>query len=190
MKTHSLRRRRGFTLIELLVVIAIIAVLAAAGFSAGTAAVNRAKKLKAQSAATAIELAINSFKTDYGYLPDPTGNASEDTELKTDSKELLEMLLGTEDQSDDMGNPRKIKYLSVKEGKGKKDGLIYATGGGDVEALYDPWGNPYTIVMDYNYDERVETPGATTTTLNGRSVAVYSPGADKIEGNADDVKTW
>jgi prepilin-type N-terminal cleavage/methylation domain-containing protein len=190
MKTHSLRHRRGFTLIELLVVIAIIAVLAAAGFSAGTAAVNRAKKLKAQAAATAIELAINSFKNDYGYLPDPSGSASEDEELTTDSKDLLEILLGTEDESDDMANPKKIKYLSLKEGKNDKDGLIYSTDGSDVEALYDPWGNPYTIVLDYDYDEQVETPGATATTLNGRSAAVYSPGADETEGTADDVKTW
>ena len=45
MKNPTSRRRRGFTLIELLVVIAIIAVLAAAGFAAGNAAINRARKV-------------------------------------------------------------------------------------------------------------------------------------------------
>jgi prepilin-type N-terminal cleavage/methylation domain-containing protein len=44
MKTHSVRAARGFTLIELLVVIAIIAVLAGVGFSAGSSAIQKAKK--------------------------------------------------------------------------------------------------------------------------------------------------
>ena len=66
--------RKGFTLIELLVVIAIIAVLAAAGFAGGTAAMNRARKLSAQSTATSVNSAIEQFYTEYSSLPSGTGD--------------------------------------------------------------------------------------------------------------------
>ena len=69
--------KQGFTLVELLVVIAIIAVLAAAGFGAGNAALQRAREVTAQSAATSIATSVDQFFTEYSALPDPTGAAAD-----------------------------------------------------------------------------------------------------------------
>jgi prepilin-type N-terminal cleavage/methylation domain-containing protein len=192
MKNPSIRRQSGFTLVELLVVIAIIAVLAGAGFAAGNAAIQKAKRVTAQASATALETAVNNFFTEYGSLP--TSNASA-AALSTDSGEgvaLLKVLVGASDATSLSLNPRSIKFLSVKEGKANRNGIIYNSTNVPT-GLYDPWGGPYKIVLDHDYDEVVEaTVGGAKSTLNGRKVAVWSEGADykSDKKTADDVKTW
>ena len=118
MKTHSVRAHRGFTLIELLVVIAIIAVLAGVGFSAGSSAIQKAKKTTCLAAATSIESAVANFYTEYGSMPN---SGTSDVTVKTNEAagiSLLKTLLGM----DTVLNPRGIKFLSAKEGKANKNG--------------------------------------------------------------------
>lgn len=194
-KTSASRPRRGFTLIELLVVIAIISVLAGAGFAAGAAALNRARKVTAQAAAVALEKAVNSYYSEYGGLPIPAGGTGR---VETDrDAAFLRVLLGDEPESANMLNPRGIKFLTVKEGKasggeGGRDGLVYS--GNTVSGMFDPWGNGYTVILDVDFEDRLtfQTPDGRSTTLNGRRVAVFSPGAPEGENitGATLVKTW
>jgi prepilin-type N-terminal cleavage/methylation domain-containing protein len=196
MKTQITRRRRGFTLIELLVVIAIIAVLAAAGFTAGAAALNRARKTTAQADAVAVQQAVDAFYSEYGILPfsgDPP------TQVKTDGGdgvEMLEVLLARETGASPV-NTRGIRFLNVKEGKkkgtGGSGGLVYDDK--QVRGLYDPWGNGYTVVFNSQYEDSFSfTPEglSTSVTLNGRNVAVYSTGVPEGEKvtNSTLVKSW
>ena len=191
MKIPSARRPRGFTLVELLVVIAIIMVLASAGFAAGNAAIQRARKATALATAISIESAVNNFFTEYGSMP-KDGDA--DTTVKTDTDTtFLKVLLGVEGSGSGVLNTRGLKLLSVKEGKAKKNGLIY--NGDTVDGLYDPWGGPFNVILDLNYDEKVapDTKASNAVTLNGRRVAVWSDGADGVNSTGkatDDVKTW
>jgi prepilin-type N-terminal cleavage/methylation domain-containing protein len=206
MKTHSVRAARGFTLIELLVVIAIIAVLAGVGFSAGSSAIQKAKKTTCLAAATSIEGAVNNFYTEYGSMPS-AGTADVEFDTKSDDK-FLNQLLGFVDPAVGANrgdlNPRGVKFLSVKEGKAKGsfgiNGLLYQGTGlsTGADGLYDPWGGGYKVMLDLDYDERLvgvkpKGTGSTSVTLNGRRVAVWSDGADgvSVTGKAtDDVKTW
>ena len=192
MKTPVRHRASGFTLIELLVVIAIIAVLASVAFVAGNRALNAAKRAKAQAVASSIISAVDSYQSENGSLPVPSGNSGKEggSLFRTDNGDgvkILNILLGKEGEI----NTRKVAYLKTKEGKAKKDGLIYNTQGTEVTGLYDPFGNPYYMVLDTNYEERIKVqPANTEVVLNGRKVAVYSAGADKKLGTPDDVKTW
>ena len=178
---------RGFTLVELLVVITIIAVLAAAGFAGGTAAMNRARKVSTQAGAVSISTAVEQFYADYSALPDASaGGTSTDTELDSttgDGPTLLEILSGIETGGDDdLQNPRKIRFLTTKEGSGNKGGVIFNSTGDQITGMYDSWGEPYYIWLDYDYDEKLEfTPQGLTTAvnLNGKRVAVYSLGVEE-----------
>jgi prepilin-type N-terminal cleavage/methylation domain-containing protein len=199
MKTQSARRAHGFTLVELLVVIAIIAVLAGAGFAAGNAAIQKAKKTTALATCTALESAINNFYTEYGAMPSnsPSGATSDETIVTKGDILFLKVLLGIEAEGANMQNPRKIKFLSVKEGKANKNGIMYNTAGTAVSGLYDPWGGNYNVILDADYDEKVKpapSAGGAAVTLNGRRAAAWSNGADAISNSGgratDDVKTW
>lgn len=204
MTNPSHRRAPGFTLIELLVVITIIAILAAAGFSAGTAAMNRARKTTSLNVATSIEQSLNNFYNEYGYLP---STESDDIVIKTDEAaglDLIKVLAGQEADSADMLNTKSTNYLTLKEGKKSgtrgRDGIVYDTSGVAL-GIYDPWGGPYMIALDLDADEKIVfsdlTPkpkGHADRTLNNRRAAVWSAGSDWKEsdgGNgADDVVTW
>lgn len=195
MKTQSARHRGGFTLVELLVVMAIVAVLAAGGFAAGTNAINKAKQASARVTCVALESAVNNFFTEYGSMPKE--NLSADTE-KTDSTDLefLKVLLGTEPSAGSTLNTRGMKLLQVKEGKSKRDGIIFDSSGKKVLGLYDPWGGPYFIALDGDYDERVTAdPVGTPKKVLNKRVAVWSNGADAAPSGkggkgTDNVTTW
>ncbi|MEO5914150.1 MAG: type II secretion system protein [Luteolibacter sp.] len=206
MKTHPTRRKSGFTLVELLVVIAIIAVLAGAGFAAGNAAIQKARKTTALAACTAIDQAVSQFYAEYGAMPtkDTTSGETDAPALDTKTdKEFLNILLGLNETANPPLNTRANKFLSVKEGKKKgttdgTNGIIYNADGKTVLGLFDPWGGTYKVILDTGYDERVmpapKGGGGPVNPLNGRHSATWSDGADGVgaaAGNAaDDVKTW
>ena len=170
-----------------------VPLLAAAGFAAGNG-VQKTPRTTSLATATAIEAAVNNFNFEYGYMP---LEVHQDTTIRTDAAEgvkLLTILLGIETQAAPK-NVRGVKFLSVREGKNDKNGLIYSTDGKSVTGLYDPWGGGYNITLDGDDDESV-TPAPIAgggAILDGRRVAVWSDGADGVKGGgsaADDVKTW
>jgi len=203
MKTQSRNSSiPGFTLVELLVVIAIIATLAAASFGVGRTMIEKAKRVSAQSVASSISSAVDSFYSDYSALPVPNPASAPTADNTTppystsgaDSDNgvaLLNALNGTESNTTSQ-NDRKIRYLSLKKAKGgNRDGATYNDTSGEITGLYDPWSKPYFIVLDYNYDDQITVnPLGPDIVLNGRKVAVYSLGTDGLASSKTLVKTW
>lgn len=196
------RNRLGFTLVELLVVIVIIAILSTIGFSVGLGALHKARRVTAQAAAMNVANAVEHFYSEYNLLPDPADATEDNTPYVTDAAgdgvELLNILSGYEDTTGDVQNGRKLRFLGVKESdNGKRGGIVYNGTGDKVVGLFDPWGQPYYIVLDYDYDGRLELnislDGSTyAPKLNNKNVAVYSLGTETPSDakRKDLVKTW
>jgi hypothetical protein len=160
---------------------ALLLILAAAGFAAGNAAIMKAKRVTTLATAVAIETAVNNYVTEYGTMPSDV--SSDMTQTTSTDTGMLEVLLGLEGKF----NTRSIKFLSVKEGRGNKNGLVYSSDGNSVAGLYDPWGGGYNVRLDLDSDEKLNVVGET---LDNRRVVVWSDGPDRKAGTQDDVKTW
>ncbi|MGE9271115.1 MAG: type II secretion system protein [Verrucomicrobiales bacterium] len=194
MKTHrNSRRASGFTLIELLVVVAIIASLSGIAFVAVNAGLSKARQAKGRVAATNLANALDAFYTDYNRLPDlpslaaPEGGQTNDDEGRI----LLSILLGEETEEAKEENPRRIQYLQIEDAKGQKGGLYYDESSREVLALYDPFGEPYTVILNTDYEDALEfTYNNKEYSLRGKNIVVYSFGADKEEGTSDDILTF
>ena len=189
---QKFRASRGFTLIELLVVITIIAILASVAFPVVNGVMARARKVRALAVAKDLQVAIKSYQTEYNRYPsDRTGS---DSEEKTDSSDLVSVLNGV--NSSDL-NPREIKFIDLPMAKNGSGGLVGSGGGGF--SLLDDWTQPYVVIMDTDYNNRIDNPDSSNSDPKVSSgappelplgVAVYSTGPDKEASTKDDVTTW
>jgi prepilin-type N-terminal cleavage/methylation domain-containing protein len=211
------RHTRAFTLIELLVVIAIIAILVGLLFPAFKAVQRQAREAQAKNDLTQIVNAVNAFYTEYGRYPLPTGNPcpAVATDITygpsgTSTADLFYSLRAVTSGCNSLVsgtpaiNPRQIVFISppyVKdETAGKRRSGVSQTDG----QYYDPWGTPYSVRIDANYDNQLTNPytadtGAGPATLN-QGVIAWSAGSDgKSPGYnggtttfsaSDDVISW
>ena len=159
MQRHS--DERAFTLIELLVVMTLIAILLGIGYPAFTAVMESARKTQAKNEEQQIVAAVNAYYTDYGKYPLPAGAAAETTYGSggTSNGELfytLRAVTGGTMNALDAANPRKIVFIQPpvsKDQTNPRSGIQTAT-----SIWYDPWGSPYNIRIDSDYNNSVTNP--------------------------------
>src|SRR3989440_5960780 len=167
--TSDLRpRTSAFTLIEMTVVILIILILASFLYTAGSSAIEHARKAQAKNDVTQIVTAVNAFYTEYGKYPVvstittdafygtlptgvmiPTGCTNAGT-----NDVLFNILRGT----DTTNNPRAIVFLSPSTARNTtppKGGISQSVG--TVGQYMDVWGSPYAIVVDSDYNNQIGT---------------------------------
>src|SRR6266550_603936 len=218
MQRHS--DERAFTLIELLVVIAIIIILAGLLFPALRGAQNQAKRTQAKNDLTQIVTAVNAYYTEYGKYPLVTADTTITDTSTPSNADLFYTLRAVASGANaaDVANPRKIVFISppyVKNPANPRSGIatqatninLISVAIGDLVA---PWGTPYNVRIDGNYDNQVAnayTDGSaggssTTTPPYALSVGVmaWSFGKDQAIGtrtppnasftNSDDVISW
>ena len=199
-------QKLAFTLIELLVVIAIIAILIGLLFPAFKAVQNQARQTQAKNDLTQIVNAVNAFYTDYGKYPLCSGITIDTTygpSAGTSNSDLFYSLRAVAAGCNSLVNgvpavnPRQIVFINppyVKdETAGKRRSGVSQTDG----QYYDPWGTPYNVAIDGNYDNQITNPytaGAGPLTLN-IGVIAWSWGSDQTQGTAnfsasDDVISW
>ena len=195
---------QGFTLMELLVVIAIIAALLGLAFPVFQGVLDRARKVQAKNDVTQIVTAVNAFYTEYGKYPLVTADTIYGAG-GTSSADLFYSLravaLGANALVNGVPavNSRAIVFISPAEDTSQTNpkGKIGSTG-----QFCDPWGQPYKIAIDGNYDNQITNPytadtGAGPGTLR-QGVLAWSYGKDTKLGNngdgkyknSDDVISW
>jgi prepilin-type N-terminal cleavage/methylation domain-containing protein len=188
---QKFRASRGFTLIELLVVITIIAILAGVAFPVVTGVMAKARKVKTLAVAKDLQVAIKSYQTEYNRYP---STATSDVTVLTNTGDLISDADWPEFWN---AQSREIKFVDLPIAKNGTGGLVMSGGGGN--SLVDDWGSPFSIIMDTNYDNRIDNPDSSNSDPKVSSgappqlplgVAVYSNGPDKMISTKDDVTSW
>jgi len=206
---HSrLLKKAGFTLIELLVVMGIIAILAAVLFPAGAAAINAAKRARANAMASNIQTAVLAYNTEYSVYPvaTPTGTPADTWIDGTTSGggapwAILACVLcgnihpsnGTTYTPPTTGptNTRGIAFLNLKSGD--VFGATSTTGTPDAPKNPIPTSATadiyFSIAMDSDYDGIL---GATPSTAQLPNFSASSSGSVVLTGGTSTagVAVW
>jgi type II secretory pathway pseudopilin PulG len=211
MSLHK-KRTTAFTLIELLVVIAIIIILVGLLYPAYQAVQNQAKRTQAKNDLTQIVTAVNAFYTEYGRYPTsltpdttatygPAGPNTNDVLFNELRACHLQggVLTDPSCSAASVLNTRQIVFISppsVKDPANPRAGIgIPGTGApAPVGQYWDPWGTPYNVRIDGDYDNATTNPyGAQATGGAGvdpitQGVIGWSYGAERQQGtNGDNV---
>lgn len=208
-------KKQRFTLIELLTVIAIIAILMGLLLPVLGKIKEAGKKTKAKAQMKGLELAIKSYESTYGVLPNLLGETVETWPLgdSTDSSYtshitgysgtayssnqaydiLLQVLTkvnlpaSVAGTADTKSTMGNARNIPFMEAPSKfiSDGFL-----DPFTTTANPKGNRYVIKIDFDYDNKVTVDGVDVY----GSVAIYSFGVDgkssTPEEKKDDIKSW
>ena len=201
----------AFTLVELLVVIGIIAILMGLLFAGGRAVQQQAKRTQAKNDLAQIVTAINAFYTEYGryptsLTPDTTatyGPAGGNTNNLLFNELRACTATDTTCTAAATLNTRQIVYISppvVKNPASPNAGIgIPGTGApAPVGQYWDPWGKPYNVRIDGDYDNSTTNPygpsGGAGVDPVQQGVIAWSIGSDGLQDTdvkaGDDVISW
>ena len=131
-----------------------------------------------------LKQAISSYQLEYGKLP---YDGQQDVELNTEDDDIISILAGVE------GHPLNTRGHPFYEGKRAKDarggelvGGIH--GEGNNLKMADPWGQPYYIIIDANYDNEVQNP--VSGGVLRQTIIVWSKGKPRIKGTENGPEDW
>lgn len=192
---QKVRQLKGFSFLETVVILAMILLLAGLLFpSVGCG--ESSERVQARNDLTQLSVAIKAYNTEYGHLPLADHRIFID---EASQARLLHILQGL----DDAENPRRVVFFESKIASPIKSwwfgprrnraGLHPVSG-----ALLDPWGHPYRILLDSDYDGKIQSPYQDDEEIRnsviawslGKDGVPGAPGKENIRKDSDDIVSW
>ena len=136
--------------IALLVVLAFFVLI---GLGSGVRTSGHGSATRARGACSNLVQAVQAYYDDYNTLPTPLGSKDP---IQTD-KILMNILVGFDKRE----NPKEVRYYQGLDAKGSshadaRRGVYYDTS--NNAWLRDPWGHPYFVLCDHDYDGEITDP--------------------------------
>ena len=197
--SNSRARRAAFTLVEMLVVIAIIGILAAMLLPVLVSVRNSANKMKAKTEMSQLVTAITAYDADYSRFPvSPQAQAAASAaggdftyggtfiggvvangySYEANNAEVIAILTDNTQNpvnANHQKNPKQVKYLNATPAP---DNVSPGIG---TDGVYrDPWGNPYVITMDLNYDGLCKDAFYKLNKVSGYNQTSANPGLNGL----------
>jgi prepilin-type N-terminal cleavage/methylation domain-containing protein len=176
--------RRAFTLIELLVVIGILAILIGILIPAITGAMGKAERIQAKADTQRLVKGWKAYWNQYGRWPGLADESVNGVQMVSNIVRILnaryyqEGMSGVDSTPD---NPMAIQFVEIS--------------GNSIDASWsfvDPWGAPYRVSFDANFDGKVSATNGTPiyAAVYDRVIA-WSAGPDTNSATiADNIKSW
>jgi len=132
--------------------------------------------------------AVRQYHKEYGKWPQLGSDVIHDQRygLKNPNGLLMRVLAANEGPGNEShaGNPNRLDFLSMKA-QGNPLSFLDADGN-----AIDPWGSPYQLVFDGNYDASCVIPDSVYGEISGEEIVAWSAGRDGILDTDDDLKSW
>lgn len=135
-----------------------------------------------QAAADAVDLheAVERYYSEYNILPD-TGAADFTTDSPAGRK-LLSALIG------DNRHGESVRAVCLL--RSSREDLALSASNRVARGFTDPWGNPYRVILDDDYDRRITVDAGDDQLRDYRGPAlIVSRGRDGIAGTKDDIRS-
>lgn len=148
----------------------------------------RARLEMARHDISVLSLAILRYQREYGTWPAKSTQGGADTRFGRErpNAELMSVLRAetTDVNRSEELNPQRMVFLEVE---------TYQQGWSGLDSRgewLDPWGSPYQVVLDSNYDTAAEADRSIYGRVSGLGVLVWSNGPDRKTDTADDLLSW
>ncbi|MEN8678667.1 MAG: hypothetical protein ABF391_01345 [Akkermansiaceae bacterium] len=132
----------------------------------------------AKQGAESLAKACDAFYEEYQSLPLANRTAADAVQITTGkANNIMTSLCNPIPLTE---GPKYQNFFGYREAREKKDSLLRNEAGTYAE-FFDPWGNPYYVLFDYDYSGSLKHP-STGETLEKIRILVWSPGPDGKTG--------
>jgi type II secretory pathway pseudopilin PulG len=183
MKPSS-ARSQGITRPEIVFVMAVV-LLATSLIAPGIVGVRQHRQfVQARADITSLLAAGERFFREYGAWP--TSQTGEEGDVRFGRErpisDLIHALSAIPGPGNEGGsvNPQHIVFL-------RREGVVEGEMPGD---FLDPWGTPYQVVVDSNFDNTCEVRQSIYGRLLGEGIVIWSCGPDQKSDTPDDILSW
>ena len=178
----------GFTRPEIVFFLACFLLVLSIVWPSWVAIVQRRRLAMVRSDITLLAEAGHRFVREYGVWPTARTSDHGDARFGREipNREVMHALEAVDADGNDRHavNPQRIDFLNAP---------AYAPGGsGQTPSgeYLDPWGTPYQMVLDTDFNDICDVQNSVYGRLVGEGLVIWSCGPDRKSDTLDDILSW